>query len=143
MLLPARCYFFELNHARVNLAPAIFCRHGGDTSTSTAEAFIDAAAGARRLLFIKWSVPGDLKVTSGIVFSSEMELSSTLLRILGGDAMRAPAIGGGGIQGPDRVFFFSPRVLSVNLEGLSSNIWFLWARDVQGPLCNFYLPRME
>jgi hypothetical protein len=134
---------FELNHARVNLAPAIFCRHGGDTSTSTAEAFNDAAAGARRLLFIKWSVPGDLKVTSGIVFSSEMELSSTLLRILGGDAMRAPAIGGGGIQGPDRVFFFSPRVLSVNLEGLSSNIWFLWARDVQGPLCNFYLPRME
>jgi hypothetical protein len=125
------------------MAPAIFCRQGGESSTSTAEAFLDATAGARRLLFIKWCVPGDLKATSGFVSSSDMELSSILLWILGGDALRTPAIGGGGTQGPDCVFYFSPRVFSVNLEGLSSNFWFLRARDVQGPLCNFYLPRME
>jgi hypothetical protein len=107
MLLPTGCYFIELIHARATMAPAIFCRQGGDSSTSSAEAFLDAAAGARRLLFIKWCVPGDLKVASGFVFSSEMELSSTLLRILGGDALRTPAIGGDGTQGPDCVFNFS------------------------------------
>jgi hypothetical protein len=92
------------------MAPAIFCRQDGESSTSTAEAFFDATAGARHLLFIKWFIPGDLKATNGFVSSSDMQLSSILLRILGGDALRTPAKGGGGTQGPDCFFSFYHRV---------------------------------
>jgi hypothetical protein len=87
--LPEWCYFFELKHARAIWASAIFCRQGGETTSSTAEAFFDSAVGAWRLLFIKWCVPGELKVTGGFDSSSGMELLSILsilLWILGGDA---------------------------------------------------------
>lgn len=87
--MPEWCYFFELKHARAIWASAIFCRQGGETTTSTAEAFFESAAGAWRLLFIKWCVPGELKVTGGFNSSSGMELLSILsilLWILGGDA---------------------------------------------------------
>jgi hypothetical protein len=57
---------------------AIFCRQGDESSTSTAEAFFESAAGARRLLFTKWCVPSELKVTSGFDSSSEMDLLSIL-----------------------------------------------------------------
>jgi hypothetical protein len=64
-------------------------------------------------------------------------------RILGGNALRMPANGGGDAQGPDCFLTFCPRVFSVILEGLSSNLRFLRARDVKGPLCNFYSPRVQ
>jgi hypothetical protein len=58
------------------------------------EAFFESDAGARRLLFIKWCVPGGLKVTNGFDSSSEMGLSSILLWILGGDTLRTPVTSG-------------------------------------------------
>jgi hypothetical protein len=143
MSMPAGCYVFELNHARAIMAYAIFCRQGGGSSTSTAEVFFESAAGARRLLFIKWCVPVEEKATSGFDSSSEMELSSILLRFLGGDALRTPTICGGGTQGSDFFFSFCPRVFSIIREGPSSNFRFLRARDVRGPLCKFYLPCMD
>ncbi|KAK1661871.1 hypothetical protein QYE76_050030 [Lolium multiflorum] len=105
-LLPEGCYLLELNHTRAIWAPMIFYRQSGEITTSTTEAFFESAAGARRLLFIKWCVPGDLKVTSGFDSSSKMERSSILLQFLGGDALRTSAIGGGGTQGPDCFFTF-------------------------------------
>jgi hypothetical protein len=112
-LLPEGCYLLELNHTRAIWAPVIFCRQGGAITTSNTEAFFESAAGARCLLFIKWFVPGDQKVTSGFDSSSKMELSSILLRFLGADALRTPATGGGGTQGPDCCSTFCPRVFSV------------------------------
>jgi hypothetical protein len=38
--LPTRCYYDELIHAKGNLALAIFCRHGGVSSTSFVEALL-------------------------------------------------------------------------------------------------------
>jgi hypothetical protein len=41
MMLPEWCYVFKLNHARAIVDLAIFCRQGGESSTSTAEAFFE------------------------------------------------------------------------------------------------------
>jgi hypothetical protein len=48
-------------------------RRRGETSTSTAQAFFESAAGARHLLFTKWFVPGDQKATNDFDSSLLME----------------------------------------------------------------------
>jgi hypothetical protein len=69
-------------------------------------------------------------------------LPSSWPLLLGGDAWGAPAIGGGGTQGPDRVSSFCLRVLIVISGGPFFKLWFLCAIDAIGPPCKLYLPRV-
>jgi hypothetical protein len=68
---------------------------------------------------------------------------SILALYLDGNVLRSPAGGGGGAQGPNCFLPFCSRVLSVNFEGLSSNFWFVDARDGKGTHCNLYPPRVK
>jgi hypothetical protein len=103
------------------MASAIFYRQGDESYTSTAEAFFESAAGVRHLLFIKWCVPGELKATIGFDSLSEMELSSILLWILGGNALRIPATGGGDTCGLDGFLAFFVGCFFTILKAISSN----------------------
>jgi hypothetical protein len=140
--LPEGCYLLELNHTRAIWAPVIFCRQGGEFTTSDEEAMICPRRGCSKPLPCEViRSPQEGGGPRQRIFVGR-GLPSSWPLLLGGDAWRTPAIGGGGAQGPDRVSSFCLRVLVVISGGPFYNLWFLCAIDAIGPPCKLYLPRV-
>jgi hypothetical protein len=134
--LPKRCYIGELNHAVGILATAIFCRHGGKSSTSDAEALHRIRRRSSVPLRHQVVRPRWLGGDRRLWFFVGRGCSSSLPLILGGDAFRTPAICGGGTQGLDRFSYLCPRVFFTIWKALSSICWFFRASFVWAFLQN-------
>jgi hypothetical protein len=140
--LPKRCYDDELSHAGGGLATAIFCRHGGDASTSDVEALLRIRLWSSTSLRHQVVRPRWLGGGQRLWFVAGRGFSSYLPLFLGGDALRTPAMCGGGTKGLDCFSFFCSRVFFAIMEALTSFSSVLCESVVKGPLCNLYLPRV-
>jgi hypothetical protein len=124
--------------ARGSAASAIFGRYGGQQSTtSRKEALLhprgwSSASCRHQVVRPRWC-PG---VRRRRIYAGK-GCSGVCAQFLGGDAMRTPASGGRGFQGPDCFSIFSPRVVFAFWQALSLNIGFFSASDVMGPACIF------
>jgi hypothetical protein len=108
----------ELKHAVDFFVVAIYCRHGGSTSTSVVEAFTRSGHGGSKpahheVICSPWRPSGPwLRLVVG------RGLPSCRPLFFGGDASRTPARGGGGALGLDCLVSISSRVLYVKKIGL-------------------------
>jgi hypothetical protein len=96
-----------------------YYRHGGGFSTSREEAMLRSGHGSSRpihheVMHSPWRIGGPW-----LRFIAERGLSGYRPLLLGGDASRTPARGGGGAQGLDCNLTFGSRVLFVKRSALS------------------------
>lgn len=139
-LLPTRCYIDELNHAGGGLATAIFCRHGGEFSTSDEEALLRIRLWSSTSLRRQVVRPRRLGGGQRSRFLAGNGCSSNLPLFLGGDALRTPAMWRRHLRTGLRFLFLFQGVFC-KVEGPFLNIAVLRASVVKGPFCNMYLPR--
>jgi hypothetical protein len=133
----------ELIHAGGNSSVAIFCRHGGTSSTSSGEAIFRSDHGwpsplLHEVIRSPWRRGGPwLQIVTG------RGLPSSWPSLLGGDASRTPMIGGDDAEGPICILSFCSRVLFV-IETALSIVWaFPRTAMFQGHFCNLYLPHVQ
>jgi hypothetical protein len=133
----------ELIHAGGYSSVAIFCRHGGASSTSSGEAIFRSGRGCsipllHEVIRSPWRRGGPwLQIVAG------RGLPSSWPSLLAGDASRTPAIGGDGAQGPICILSFCSRVLFV-IETALSAVWaFPRTAMLQGRFYNLYSPRVQ
>jgi hypothetical protein len=125
----------ELTHADGFSAITIYGRLGGRISTSMKEAWSRSSHGSSRLthhevMHSPWRVGGpwlQLVVGRGLPSCSSL--------LLGGDALRTPARGGGGALRLDCLLSFSSRVLYVKKLALSSDRRLPRTRLHKGCIC--------
>jgi hypothetical protein len=102
----------------------IFCRYGGAYSTSSAEALLRSGRGCLNPLLYEvihspWRRGGPwLLIVAGRGLPSSWSL------ILGGDALRTPAMGGKDAQGHDCFLSFCSRVFCV--KGMALSGWWFY-----------------
>jgi hypothetical protein len=126
----------ELNQADRNTAVAILCRHGGEYSTSSAEALRASRRSSTtpcyQVVHPRWLRDGRrLQLITG------REPASIQFLFLGGNASRTPASGGSDPQGPDCLELDCIRVFFVKWKPFSSNVRFLRATDERAFLQNY------
>jgi hypothetical protein len=121
----------ELIHDGGLLASTILCRHGGEISTSTTEALHRSSRGCSKPLSHEVTCSSWLGGGPRLRIHAGRGLPSRRPLLLGGDALRTPAIGGGDAQGRDCILSFSSRVFCVKIKTLSSNSRFLRTSDAR------------
>ena len=121
-------------------AAAIFGRHGGPSSTSVLEAYLTLcwSSAARRRQVVRPRRPQAGRWQRFIAGGERLSIPLSDLGVH--STLRSPAVGGGDAQGLDCFSSFSSRVFSVRVEALSSNIRFVRASVVKGPLYKMYPP---
>jgi hypothetical protein len=146
--LPLRCYgvlrcmLLRAKHTTAMLAAVIYGRQGGPFSTSSLEALIGFFCWSSTGSFLQVVCPRSQLNGRRQESIAGVGLSSAQLSDLGGDALRSPAVGGGGTRALDCFSSLGARVFFVITRALSSNFWFLRTRDVKGPLCKLHLPHV-
>jgi hypothetical protein len=133
----------ELINAVGLCAAANLCRNGGESTTSDGEAFLRSGRGCSNSLHHEvirspWRRGGPrLKIDAGRGLPSSWSL------LLGGDASRMPACGGGSAQGPICKNSFCSGVLSIIEAALSLDRAFPRARKEKVIFVNLYPPLYE
>jgi hypothetical protein len=128
-------------HAAGSLAAAILGRQGGPSSTSCVEALqrilSRSSSPSRSQVVCPRRRAGDRRQRC---FFAGRGYSSYLPQVLGGDALRTPALCGRGTKGPDCTSFLYSGVFIVIWEALSSNYLVLCTSVVKELFCKMYLP---
>jgi hypothetical protein len=135
--------FFKLIIADAFIVSVILCRQGGNRSTSMWEAFSRHCRGC--LNSLRDEVILSPHRSEGPWWMSVIGrgLPSSWPLLLGGDALRTPANGGEGAQGPDCFSSLCSRVFYVKEIALSVGWAFSRAALLQGCFYNLYSPRIQ